>query len=433
MAFKVGDAFVDISSKDDKLKKGLSTSKKLVGRFAKIAVGAFAVAGTAATVFGTKAVGAAMDAQTEMAKLRAVIKATGGAAGFSAREMSDMASSLQNVTTFGDEAIKSSQAILATFKNIKGDQFEAATETLLDMSTVLGQDARQGAIQLGKALNDPIQGVTALRRVGVSFTKTQMAQIKAMQAAGDTMGAQKVILTELRNEFGGAAREAADTLGGRWTQLKNTFADLMEVIGLGIADIFDLKSVFETAAGSVTSFTNKLKEMREAGVFIKWSERIKAVMKSVGAVFTNSPKEWSAALKKIEEERIANTDRRIADLKKEDEANKAVVNDVVAGEKEKQAAIKETTGVIGSAADIWKRFQSAAGGDTGNIPGGAGPNKGRGVKAGILGVQDDFSKAKIVGPNEAQKAAMARGVLDAEVLRELKKISKNTAETAVLN
>jgi hypothetical protein len=59
---------------------------------------------------------------------------------------------------------------------------------------------------LGKALNDPIKGVTALQRVGVSFTKGQKDQIKSLEESGHHMQAQKVILRELNKEFVGPLR-----------------------------------------------------------------------------------------------------------------------------------------------------------------------------------------------------------------------------------
>jgi phage-related minor tail protein len=65
---------------------------------------------------------------------------------------------------------------------------------MTDMSVALGTDASGSAIQLGKALNDPIKGVAALQKVGVSFTESQKEQIKTLVETGDTLGAQKIIL-----------------------------------------------------------------------------------------------------------------------------------------------------------------------------------------------------------------------------------------------
>ena len=81
------------------------------------------------------------------------------------------------------------------------DIFPEATKTMLDMSTALGQDLKSSAIQLGKALQDPILGITALRRVGVNFNNAQKETVKRLVESGQMMKAQKFILAELRTEF----------------------------------------------------------------------------------------------------------------------------------------------------------------------------------------------------------------------------------------
>jgi hypothetical protein len=77
------------------------------------------------------------------------------------------------------------------------------------------------AIQLGKALNDPTQGVSALSRVGVSFTDVQKDMIKKLQESGDMMGAQRIILGELEKQFGGTAEAVGKTLPGALDRLDN--------------------------------------------------------------------------------------------------------------------------------------------------------------------------------------------------------------------
>lgn len=164
-------------------------------------------------------------------KLESVLAATGNAAGFTAQQLKDHAAALQSATTFGDEGIIEFQSILATFKSVAGNTFTEATELALDMATVMKQDLKVTAVQLGKALNDPIAGVTALRRVGVSFTAQQLSQIKTLQTSGDLLGAQAIILKELRGEFGGAAQAIAKTPFGKMAQLGNLLGDLKEKIG----------------------------------------------------------------------------------------------------------------------------------------------------------------------------------------------------------
>ena len=181
------------------------------------------------SIFGS--VQAAAEAQMVHAQLDAVLKSTGGAAGVTAEAANELADSLSKVTMFDDEAILGAENLLLTFTRIGNDVFPEATEAVLNMSQALGQDLKSSAIQLGKALNDPIGGVTALRRVGVQLTDAQEELIKKMVEAGDVAGAQKIILSELTTEFGGAAKAAGETLPGKLAILKTQLGNVQEEIG----------------------------------------------------------------------------------------------------------------------------------------------------------------------------------------------------------
>jgi len=132
-----------------------------------------------------------MEAEKIQAALNAVLLSTKGASGMTAESVNDLATALQNVTMFEDDAIVEGENMLLTFTGIGKDVFPDATEAMLDMSQALGQDMKGSAIQLGKALNDPIAGATALRKVGVALTDAQEEQIKAFVASGDVMSAQE--------------------------------------------------------------------------------------------------------------------------------------------------------------------------------------------------------------------------------------------------
>jgi phage-related protein len=159
---------------------------------------------------------------------QAVIKSTGGLANVSAGQVDNLAMSMMKLTGIDDETIKKSENMLLTFTNIKNvvgngnDVFDQATKTVTDMSVALGEDGKSAAIQLGKALNDPITGMTALKRVGVSFTEDQKKQVAAMVKSGDLLGAQKLILKELGTEFGGSAKAFGDSSAGAMAKIKNS-------------------------------------------------------------------------------------------------------------------------------------------------------------------------------------------------------------------
>lgn len=185
-----------------------------------------------------------------------VVKSTGGAAKITAEQVGDLATAISNKTGADDEAIQSGQNLLLTFTNIRNgvgkgnDIFNQASQAITDMTAALndGQVTAEGmhssSIQLGKALNDPIKGVTALQKVGVSFTADQKKQIKTLVESGKTMQAQKIILGELSKEFGGAAEAAADPV----TKLKTIVGNASESIGGALLPIVNKGA---TALGKV--------------------------------------------------------------------------------------------------------------------------------------------------------------------------------------
>lgn len=187
------------------------------------------IAGLGIGTFFKTVVDKTIQQEKAVKQLETVLTSTGGAAGRTAEQMQAYAASLQATTTFGDEAIIAAQAMLATFTDIQGVNFDETVSTILDVSQALGQDLKSSTIQLGKALNDPVKGLSALSRVGVSFTDEQKELIKSLDETGQKAEAQRVILAELRKEFGGSAAAAKDTLGGALTSLGNTWNDLLEV------------------------------------------------------------------------------------------------------------------------------------------------------------------------------------------------------------
>lgn len=210
---------------------GLKLGKKLAGGLAA------ALTGKIAVDFLGGAMDEAREAEKVMAQTAAVIKSTGGAAGVSAKDVDRLATRISLMAGIDDEAIVSAENLLLTFTNIKNGKidkiFDEAALAAVDMSVAMGTDAKGQAIALGKALNDPIKGISALTRVGVTFTDQQKEQIKAMVKAGDTAGAQKIILAELAKEFGGSAAAQATSAD----RMKVAFDNLKEQIGTALLPV----------------------------------------------------------------------------------------------------------------------------------------------------------------------------------------------------
>jgi hypothetical protein len=149
------------------------------------------------------------------------ISSMGNAANISAGQVEALAGRLEALTATEAESIQEGANLLLTFGNISNqlgegnDIFTQTTEIMVDFARVMRKGPADAAIQLGKALNDPTTGMTALRKAGVSFTEQQQEQIKALQSSGDLLAAQKVILAELQKQFGGSGAAYAKTFSGQ--------------------------------------------------------------------------------------------------------------------------------------------------------------------------------------------------------------------------
>jgi len=235
--------------------------------------GITAIAG-ALVSFGAASFNAFSESEKALTKVNTAIKQTGGVAGFTAEQLAAEAERLMSLTTFDDDQILNDvTAQLLTFTNITGEAFTKAQEAALNLNTVLGGDLQGNAIQLGKALENPVKGVTALSKAGVTFTDVQKEQIKGLQEQGKLQEAQAIILDEINAKYGEQAKAIANTPTGKIAQMKNLWGELQEQIGAGIAGavgkIIPLVSTLITTfqqginlmVEAITPFWNILKEL----------------------------------------------------------------------------------------------------------------------------------------------------------------------------
>ena len=191
----------------DNLSKGLQTAGKNIDGFSRKLASSRAVAvglGVGLEHIAAKGLSALGDAigdgirgaqelERTTAQTEAVITSTGGAAGVTAQQIRDLANAQEDLTTADDKAVQQGENLLLTFTNIGGQVFPQATAAMVNMAIAMNKgdastaDFDATAIQLGKALNDPVKGLTALSKVGVSFTAAQADQIKKLAGTGNAL------------------------------------------------------------------------------------------------------------------------------------------------------------------------------------------------------------------------------------------------------
>ena len=232
---RAGGAYVDISIRTKGLKEGLANLKKNLRSVAievgKIGTVATVTAGLLSKTFLDYAKLAALQ-MGATSRLNAVLKSTGGIAGITTKELEKMALGLEDLTSIGGEVITHVQAILLTFTKIGKKVFPDALLASADIAKLFGGDMTKAAIQLGKALQDPVNGIAALNRSGVSFSSTLRKTIKGLVEQNKLYEAQSIILREIKSQgFGGQAAAFNKTFTGQLLQAKRRVDEVREAIG----------------------------------------------------------------------------------------------------------------------------------------------------------------------------------------------------------
>lgn len=219
--------------------EGLSKRASKVGSSIKRVVGALGLAlGFSAIVNGFKdAVKAAEEAEVANQRIDAIAESMGEfgtQADVVTKRIRDFAAANQFLVGVDDEVIKATQAKLLTFRNLTktadelGGSFDRATIAAIDMAAAGFGTAESNATQLGKALNDPIKGITALNRAGIQFTEDQKALIESLVASGNVLAAQDLILKEIESQVGGTAAATATAS----EKMNIAFGEVSESLGM---------------------------------------------------------------------------------------------------------------------------------------------------------------------------------------------------------
>ncbi len=306
MSVRAGVAYVDVVPNMDKfgsqVSSGITSSTRSLGSkllsFGKVAsIGLGAVAVAAGAAFH-----AFEEAEQVAHQTDAVLKSTGNAANVTATQVAGLAGRLSMLAGVDDEMIQTGENMLLTFTNVRNevgkgnDVFNQATKTALDMSVALGTDIKSSAMQLGKALNDPVKGIAALTRVGVAFTEEQKAQVAQLIKHNNVLGAQKLILAEVTKEFGGSAEAQATASGKMGVAVGN----LVEKIGGLLAPV--ITQLVDGLTAFVLYATENVGPMlQDAGVWFQgvW-DKIGPVVTMVGQDLLNAFKAvWDALSKNI--------------------------------------------------------------------------------------------------------------------------------------
>jgi hypothetical protein len=219
-----------------------------VGAFGKKAALAFAAAGIAAAAFAVKfgkdALVAGEAADSANKRIEQINKSM-GLFGESTTAVSESlikyAEQTARATGVDTNSIKATQAKLLTFKELAatadelGGNFQRTTKAAIDLGAAGFGTAELNAVALGKALNDPIKGISALTRNGITFTESEKERIKVLVESNKVGEAQNMILKAIETQVGGTAEATANATD----RMKVGFTQVQERVGLALLPVLE--------------------------------------------------------------------------------------------------------------------------------------------------------------------------------------------------
>jgi hypothetical protein len=231
----------------DKLEKELkrlTTPMEKVAAVSRSLAPAAVIGLTALTGMAVSAVRAAEEAQVANDRLDAVAKSMnlfGSQTEKVTDRLKEFAEANERSIAVDADIIKATQAKLLTFKNLAitadevGGAMDRATLAAIDLAAAGFGEAEQNAVQLGKALQDPVKGITALARSGVTFTEQEKEKIAALVETNRVLEAQDLILSAIETQVGGTA--AATATGS--AKMSLAFLAMQDALGEALMPVFE--------------------------------------------------------------------------------------------------------------------------------------------------------------------------------------------------
>ena len=164
-------------------------------------------------------------------------------------EIQQLASELQSMTTYGDEATLSATAMLQSLAGLNSEGLKNTIPLIQDLAAGMGMDLNMAASLVGKTLGSTTNALTRYGIV-VDMSGTKAERLVEVQK-------------QITEKFGGRSASLADSYTGKVKQLGNAFGDLKEAMGHVIANRM------EPAIPLMTEITEKLTDWINAKIKLK--------------------------------------------------------------------------------------------------------------------------------------------------------------------
>jgi len=206
-------------------------SQIAIGALRKIGEAAIQYLGQAISAIGEFATGSlqyAMEAETSLARVEAVLAAQGDQADMTGQDAADLAMQYRDLAGGSDEAVLGIIDMALRMGNISRNQMPRFIQTVVDLAAVTGRDYPDAARMMAQAQLDATSAIRLFRSAGLAFTVEQREQITALQRSGDEAGAFAIVMDRVSAATQGAAGRMADTTAGNLAIVQGHWEELRE-------------------------------------------------------------------------------------------------------------------------------------------------------------------------------------------------------------
>ena len=219
-------------------------------------VGLAVGAALAVVTLGLKAaLTSAAEGEQSFNRLQAVLRATGNTTGLSGKQIAAFADEIEGSTLATAEQVQDAAGVMATFGTVTGETFKRGMRLAQDLSAVFKQDLRSSVTMLGRALENPADGLERLQKVGADFTSEQKELIQTLVETGRQAEAQKIILDALEGTIGGSGIAEASGMIGATHRLSTAWGNLLKDFG-------QTRVVAGAAEGAISGLTFAVEGLR---------------------------------------------------------------------------------------------------------------------------------------------------------------------------
>ena len=238
----------NIKDVDDALDKVAGTAGKADGAsgglwkqfaFGQIAVNALKKAYDALKGVVEDSIKNALGQEKAENDLKAALEITGRTVDGNLKHYLDFAAAQMKVTTYTDDEIEASQALLLQLTRLDQQGVDRATKGAMGLATVMGMDLHGATVMVTKAMEG---NFGALGRVGIKVAENLTVEQK-----------QASLLDQLEKLYQRSTKET-DTFGGSLKQLKNSWGEVLETTGTAIIK----NETLQKAVKDLKEWTDKL-------------------------------------------------------------------------------------------------------------------------------------------------------------------------------